>query len=76
MMRLESDFIDLILATMEGSLSYEKVRWSDEVALGVVMAAGGYPIKYSSGIKLSVIAINHKMLKCFMPEHLLKITKL
>ncbi len=49
MMRLESDFIDLILATMEGSLSYEKVRWSNEIALGVVMAAGGYPIKYSSG---------------------------
>ena len=49
MMRLESDFIELILATMEGSLSYEKVRWSNEVALGVVMAAGGYPIKYSSG---------------------------
>ena len=58
MMRLESDFIDLILATMEGSLSYEKVRWSDEVALGVVMAAGGYPIKYSSGDEIIGIDSN------------------
>ena len=58
MMRLESDFIDLILATMEGSLSYEKVRWSNEVALGVVMAAGGYPIKYSSGDEIIGIDSN------------------
>ena len=58
MMRLESDFIELILATMEGSLSYEKVRWSNEVALGVVMAAGGYPIKYSSGDEIIGIDSN------------------
>ena len=58
MMRLESDFIELILATMEGSLSYEKVRWSNEVALGVVMAAGGYPIRYSSGDEIIGIDSN------------------
>ena len=53
MMRLESDLVDLILSTMNGSLSADIVKWSNDVALGVVMAAGGYPIKYESGKKIS-----------------------
>ena len=53
MMRLESDLIDLILSTMNGSLSTDIVKWSNDVALGVVMAAGGYPLKYESGKKIS-----------------------
>jgi phosphoribosylamine--glycine ligase len=53
MMRLESDLIDLILSTMNGSLSTYIVKWSNDVALGVVMAAGGYPLKYESGKKIS-----------------------
>ena len=53
MMRLESDLIDLILSTMNGSLSNDIVKWSNDVALGVVMAAGGYPLKYESGKKIS-----------------------
>jgi phosphoribosylamine--glycine ligase len=53
MMRLESDLIDLILSTMNGSLSTNIVKWSNDVALGVVMAAGGYPLKYESGKKIS-----------------------
>jgi phosphoribosylamine--glycine ligase len=38
---------------MNGSLSTDIVKWSNDVALGVVMAAGGYPIKYESGQKIS-----------------------
>ena len=53
MMRLESDLIDLILSTMNGSLSTDIVKWSNDVALGVVMASGGYPLKYESGKKIS-----------------------
>ena len=53
MMRLESDLIDLILSTMNGSLSTDIVKWSNDVALGVVMAAGGYPLKYERGKKIS-----------------------
>jgi len=53
MMRMESDLVDLILSTMNGSLSSDIVEWSNDVALGVVMAAGGYPLKYESGKKIS-----------------------
>lgn len=49
MMRLESDFVELCEATLNRSLLNHKVRWNKKVALGVVMAAGGYPIKYESG---------------------------
>jgi len=49
MMRLKSDFVELLLATINGSLSEQSVSWSEDVALGVVMAAGGYPVKYESG---------------------------
>ncbi len=43
MMRLRSDLLAALLATADGVLSTFDVRWSDEVALTVVMAAEGYP---------------------------------
>ena len=43
MPRLESDLLDLILATIEGRLDHETPSWSREAALTVVMAAKGYP---------------------------------
>ena len=53
MMRLESDFIELCEATLNGNLSNHNVKWSKKIALGVVMAAGGYPIKYENGKQIS-----------------------
>lgn len=43
MPRLESDLLDLILATIEGRLDLETPSWSRKAALTVVMAAKGYP---------------------------------
>ena len=43
MMRLDSDLLDLITATVEGRLDAVAPRWSAEAALTVVMAAKGYP---------------------------------
>ena len=43
MPRLESDLLDLILATIEGRLDKVTPSWSREAALTVVMAAKGYP---------------------------------
>jgi phosphoribosylamine--glycine ligase len=44
MMRLESDLLDLMLATAEGRLAEEeRPRFSHDAALTVVMAAKGYP---------------------------------
>ena len=44
MMRLDSDLLDLLLATAQGRLGEaEPPRFSDDVALTVVLAANGYP---------------------------------
>jgi len=43
MMRLESDLLDLLEAAVDGRLAQAQLRWSAEPALGVVMAAAGYP---------------------------------
>jgi phosphoribosylamine---glycine ligase len=41
--RLESDLLDLLEAAVDLKLDANAVRWSREPALGVVMAAAGYP---------------------------------
>ena len=53
MMRLKSDFVELCASTLSGKLSDHSIIWDEKVALGVVMAAGGYPIKYTKGDKIS-----------------------
>ena len=43
MMRLKSDLLAALLATADGVLKDFDLRWSDDAALTVVMAANGYP---------------------------------
>jgi len=43
MMRLKSDLLAALLATTDGVLQNFDMRWSDDAALTVVMAAKGYP---------------------------------
>ncbi len=43
MMRLKSDLLAALLATADGVLKTFDMRWSDDAALTVVMAANGYP---------------------------------
>jgi len=54
MMRLESDLIDLLLATDQGTLSQyqDNVSWSNNHTLCVVMAAKGYPGTYEKGTEI------------------------
>ena len=49
MMRLKSDLPALCLAAIEGRLDEVTVEWDQRAALGVVMAAGGYPGSYAKG---------------------------
>lgn len=49
MMRLNSDFATLCLATINGTLATAPIAWSKQPALGVVLAAGGYPNDYHKG---------------------------
>jgi len=43
MMRLESDLTALCEAAIDGALDQATAQWDERAALGVVMAAGGYP---------------------------------
>jgi phosphoribosylamine--glycine ligase len=51
LMRLQSDLIDLCEAALAGPGALDRVeaRWDPRAALGVVMAAGGYPDAYRKG---------------------------
>jgi len=49
MMRLRSDLASLCLAALDGRLDSVDADWDPRPALGVVMAAGGYPDGYRKG---------------------------
>jgi len=49
LMRLKSDLLELLLAATEGALDRVELQWDRQFALGVVMAAAGYPQSPRSG---------------------------
>ena len=49
MLRLDSDLAEILDAAVSGNLAGRDVSWSDESAIGIVMAAGGYPSEGSIG---------------------------
>ena len=52
--RLKSDLIDLIEAACHGSLADQIALWDSRAALGVVMAASGYPGDYPKGATITL----------------------
>ena len=53
LMRLQSDLVDLCESALSGTLVPAHARWDPRAALGVVMAAGGYPDRYRQGDPIS-----------------------
>ena len=53
MMRLQSDLAELCLAALDGKLNDTNAKWDTRAALGVVLAAGGYPESYAKGMSIS-----------------------
>ncbi|MDD4966160.1 phosphoribosylamine--glycine ligase [Halothiobacillus sp.] len=49
MLRLDSDLVDLLEAGIEGSLDKVQCKWNQQTAIGVVMAAHGYPTDVRTG---------------------------
>ena len=49
MMRMQSDLVELCNAAIDGKLANVSTKWDERAALGVVMAAGGYPNEYRKG---------------------------
>ncbi len=55
LMRLKTPLDQVMLACVRGELSSLKVEYSDEVAVGVVIAAQGYPNDYPKGMEITGI---------------------
>jgi len=53
LMRMRSDLPQLCLAALDGTLADEVAQWDPRAALGVVLAAGGYPGSYRKGDVIS-----------------------
>jgi phosphoribosylamine---glycine ligase len=49
LMRLQTDLLDVFMAATQGQLDQTVLQWDSRVALGVVMAASGYPLAPRKG---------------------------
>jgi len=61
LMRLESDLIEAIEASIEGRVSEGDFRWSSDASVCVVMSSGGYPGTFDSGKKIMGLENSAKM---------------
>jgi phosphoribosylamine---glycine ligase len=55
LMRLESDLVEALEASIEGRVSDGDFRWSNDASVCVVMASGGYPGSFEAGKKITGI---------------------
>jgi len=56
MLRMKSDLLPALIAARDGVLDTFDLRWFDNVALTVVMAANGYPGAYQKGSEIKGLA--------------------
>ncbi|WP_038092918.1 phosphoribosylamine--glycine ligase [Tumebacillus flagellatus] len=47
--RLESDLLEIFNSVVDGTLAEQEISWSEQAAVCVVLAAGGYPASYRKG---------------------------
>src|SRR5215467_6870292 len=52
LMRLESDLVDALEASIEGRVSHGDFRWSRDASVCVVMSSGGYPGTFEQGKRI------------------------
>lgn len=52
MLRLESDLVDILLEAVEERPEKTEIKWSAASSGCVVLASGGYPLKYEKGKKI------------------------
>ena len=55
--RLRSDLGDLALACATGDLGGASIEWTEDVCVGLVLASGGYPGAYPTGIEISGVVV-------------------
>ena len=65
MLRMKSDLVELCLAACNGKLKGMTTEWDSRAAVGVVMAAGGYPDSYNKGDVITGIPAEEENKKVF-----------
>src|SRR5271163_3948539 len=55
LMRLESDLVEALEASIKGRVSEGDFKWSSDASVCVVMASGGYPGAFESGMQIAGI---------------------
>ncbi len=50
---LDSDFAAILLSCVEGTLSPHEIRWRQRACVSVVVASGGYPGEYATGLPIT-----------------------
>lgn len=58
MMRLQSDLVELCISATKGELAGKEISFDPRAAVGVVLAAGGYPGSYDKGDVISGLETN------------------
>ena len=51
--RLKTDLLEIVCACVEGRLDALDIQWSDDASVCVVLASGGYPGAYETGLPIS-----------------------
>ena len=65
MLRLQSDLVALCQAALAGTLANAEAQWDPRPAVGVVLAAGGYPGSYNKGDEITGIPAETASTKVF-----------
>jgi len=60
MMRLQSNLAELCLLATKGQLDKATIEWDERAAMGVVLAANGYPDAYPSGEAIGLPVDNNE----------------
>ncbi len=65
MSRLNSDILELLMASAKGNISNIKLNWSEKTALLIVIAAKGYPANYEKDEEIIINETDDKNTKIF-----------
>ncbi|MCK5880583.1 MAG: phosphoribosylamine--glycine ligase, partial [Sinobacterium sp.] len=65
MMRMQSDIVELCELAIQGKLEGVESHWDERAAVGVVLAAGGYPGSYEKGDVITGIGADKENAKVF-----------
>ena len=62
---LDTDLMDIFQACVDGTLDQMDIRWKPGASCCIVLASGGYPVKYQSGYPISGLEAAGKLATVF-----------